>query len=817
MESKLHYAAKFAVFCKTHATLEVADEVAALLARIIERRFTASNLSWSTFQPLLDYSCMFAFVPGVASMLPFFYEKCNGTLKLQLYLPASQFAQLHSILSPYSSDACMSVLHGLMGGVGQAVSAWNEYQPLQEVLQVLKACIAIAREWHTFEAHVNAILAAMKNHYRLSKSFLDAIIADTGVLKSLTDSKNSAFIDWCKSRYQEAHQLGVEPAFSWRMPHASMPYYPEVEAFLRGPDASYTLRAGIYSLPSARKFVQTYCYGSMRASSTYSVQGSALGRGRDACVQLQKTKDYFNFSQRQRAIVRETNAKLRHVLANSGVTFDSAGCIVTPPIDATISSSSSASASGPVIPASLASASANKLAAQIAAALATTFGTVAPTSTTTTTSTAAATSGPAAIAAAAAVVAPASASVTTSGQKRPYACVSATNTSNSSSSSSSSRATSSSRSSAGHLRGGSSNAPGSSGGTNNNSASTGSISSPAEGIIPAAQVAVVTQYHEFWKLQTKRSVVAWSGLVGFVSTAVTALWQHWALDNFLATFKTPQAGTAIYQDLYSKQLTSGDAFTISLGSHVLREFVRSVTPEALSSNKLGRVSAADFTALGRILNQDIANLRRRASPSFPAAFATTFGKNSHPNGSNATNGRELFISRSNSRSTVNSESNDHNGSNSIAAGNNTHTATSTTSSSSNLDINTSANVAAASLSITPQEAKQFFYNCGEEDDGDKPLAMETRNSSVARTNSSSSILPSATAGLTALEKQKQKQDYDNTVRTGNAVSTCIGTPLTIKANQLSSNEPSSNPSTQSPTIGTNANATVDTSNEIYQQ
>mmetsp|Transcript_13428 Transcript_13428/g.22405 ORF Transcript_13428/g.22405 Transcript_13428/m.22405 type:complete len:859 (-) Transcript_13428:99-2675(-) len=378
-----------------------------------------------------------------------------------------------------------------------------------------------------------------------------------------------------------------------------------------------------------------------------------------------------------------------------------------------------------------------------------------------------------------------------------------------------SSATSSSRSSAGHLRGGSSNAAGSSGGTNNNSAS--SISSPAEGIIPAAQVAVVTQYHEFWKLQTKRSVVAWSGLVGFVSTAVTALWQHWALDNFLATFKTPQAGTAIYQDLYSKQLTSGDAFTISLGSHVLREFVRSVTPEALSSNKLGRVSAADFTALGRILNQDIANLRRRASPSFPAAFATTFGKNSHPNGSNATNGRELFISRSNSRSTVNSESNDHNGSNSIAAGNNTHTATSTTSSSSNLDINTSANVAAASLSITPQEAKQFFYNCGEEDDGDKPLAMETRNSSVARTNSSSSILPSATAGLTALEKQKQKQDYDNTVRRGNAVSTCIGTPLTIKANQLSSNEPSSNPSTQSPTIGTNANATVDTSNEIYQQ
>ncbi|KAJ1427051.1 hypothetical protein B484DRAFT_397310 [Ochromonadaceae sp. CCMP2298] len=122
-------------------------------------------------------------------------------------------------------------------------------------------------------------------------------------------------------------------------------------------------------------------------------------------------------------------------------------------------------------------------------------------------------------------------------------------------------------------------------------------------------------YHEFSRLETRRSIVTWVGAMGAVATGCSALWKHLTLSAHVEKFSKRQAAEAIFQELYAKEILAGDEFTIALGTQVVREFALSVSPQVLQAST--RLQKEDHSALQRILTEDVANLRRRASPSFP--------------------------------------------------------------------------------------------------------------------------------------------------------------------------------------------------------
>lgn len=93
-------------------------------------------------------------------------------------------------------------------------------------------------------------------------------------------------IKWLKN-YLEAN----EKPFSWEMPKARFPENAQIQAFLRGPNATATTR-GIMTfngLPDARKYA-TKC---MRATQTHaSFTMEPCGRGKEASIQ--KTRNWFS-------------------------------------------------------------------------------------------------------------------------------------------------------------------------------------------------------------------------------------------------------------------------------------------------------------------------------------------------------------------------------------------------------------------------------------------------------------------------------------------------------------------------------------------
>jgi hypothetical protein len=73
---------------------------------------------------------------------------------------------------------------------------------------------------------------------------------------------------------------------------------------------------------------------------------------------------------------------------------------------------------------------------------------------------------------------------------------------------------------------------------------------------------------------------------------------------------------SIVVDLHVREYKKDDKFTMALAGHVLDHLCDHLTPHVVPT--LSGVSKKQFEALTRIMNDDIANLRRRATPSFPA-------------------------------------------------------------------------------------------------------------------------------------------------------------------------------------------------------
>lgn len=98
-------------------------------------------------------------------------------------------------------------------------------------------------------------------------------------------------------------RMAAVPAFSWHMPQAKMPGFPQVEAFLQGPEEQFAL-GGFPGITEARTAAKQLImcnaprchsgYSSYRSySSSYSFTALAKGAGDDAHVAIRKTQEYY--------------------------------------------------------------------------------------------------------------------------------------------------------------------------------------------------------------------------------------------------------------------------------------------------------------------------------------------------------------------------------------------------------------------------------------------------------------------------------------------------------------------------------------------
>lgn len=99
--------------------------------------------------------------------------------------------------------------------------------------------------------------------------------------------------------------------------------------------------------------------------------------------------------------------------------------------------------------------------------------------------------------------------------------------------------------------------------------------------------------------------------------------QQRSLDALAASLTTYEALTERFRSTYSTQLARGDKFVESLWGSVGSHMSMSITPRQLQS--LSPIDSHDFVSLERILEYDIANLRRSTSTRFasPQAMSTS--------------------------------------------------------------------------------------------------------------------------------------------------------------------------------------------------
>jgi len=128
-------------------------------------------------------------------------------------------------------------------------------------------------------------------------------------------------------------------------------------------------------------------------------------------------------------------------------------------------------------------------------------------------------------------------------------------------------------------------------------------------------ISTIAATREF--ITTNRQTLLFStGTIGTLTTAAITLWRYTSLHYHLQDYKKREKFDSIVKSLYAKELTAKDAFTTAVASQVIDHMTSNVTPAVIE--KLQRVPKKEFTSLHRIINEDIANLRRRASPSFPS-------------------------------------------------------------------------------------------------------------------------------------------------------------------------------------------------------
>eukprot|EP00596_Hydrurales_sp_CCMP1899_P003681 CAMPEP_0119045776 /NCGR_PEP_ID=MMETSP1177-20130426/42569_1 /TAXON_ID=2985 /ORGANISM="Ochromonas sp, Strain CCMP1899" /LENGTH=775 /DNA_ID=CAMNT_0007018129 /DNA_START=150 /DNA_END=2477 /DNA_ORIENTATION=- len=154
-----------------------------------------------------------------------------------------------------------------------------------------------------------------------------------------------------------------------------------------------------------------------------------------------------------------------------------------------------------------------------------------------------------------------------------------------------------------------------------------SISTDVGNVIPTTTDVVNTLVHDDNAISPwvndysfLRSYSLLKGVLGTALTGVTSLmglqlWQNNSLNNLASSLVTEEGFNDTYSKIYAKPIAKNDEFTKDLWHRVHSKLRMSVSYTELSLMK--RVGGPDVLALERILEEDVANLRRQASPTFP--------------------------------------------------------------------------------------------------------------------------------------------------------------------------------------------------------
>ena len=109
-------------------------------------------------------------------------------------------------------------------------------------------------------------------------------------------------------------------------------------------------------------------------------------------------------------------------------------------------------------------------------------------------------------------------------------------------------------------------------------------------------------------------------VTGLIVTGLSSLfgfnyWQEQSLDQYATSLTTEESYNETFSTIYASSVAEDDEFVKSLWDKVRKKLLRSATYVQLSG--LPKVIPSDINFLENVLEVDVANLRRQASPNFP--------------------------------------------------------------------------------------------------------------------------------------------------------------------------------------------------------
>eukprot|EP01034_Spumella_vulgaris_P022021 gene22021-28115_t len=140
------------------------------------------------------------------------------------------------------------------------------------------------------------------------------------------------------------------------------------------------------------------------------------------------------------------------------------------------------------------------------------------------------------------------------------------------------------------------------------------VQSSASSVVNTLQ-SVGVAFVNLFRFQSKPVLYGFCATDGLLSTALVNAYRLFALQKEAALQTSREQLETSFRQLYSADITKKDQYVLALGDLVIDHLVHNFSAETLVV--CPSVRREDKSSLTRILSEDVANLRRRASPNFP--------------------------------------------------------------------------------------------------------------------------------------------------------------------------------------------------------
>jgi hypothetical protein len=145
----------------------------------------------------------------------------------------------------------------------------------------------------------------------------------------------------------------------------------------------------------------------------------------------------------------------------------------------------------------------------------------------------------------------------------------------------------------------------------------------AEAMANPVWSSLTTSIKSWFRENPKQALMIVTGMTSTIITGLLTTFQSIQLTRYATSLTTRESIDRVIQEVIKKDHTSMNVNSQDEHLQAMSEHVLSYLPQTLSHGgvemieNLSRMNANDTMALDRIQSVDIANLRRRASPSFP--------------------------------------------------------------------------------------------------------------------------------------------------------------------------------------------------------